>query len=94
MCWWLHLVHAATCPPSASVRQASIEDITLSWLRLICPALARRHTGPYARKMSAISSACFGTRTQSSGQALHVLKRAGDIAQRLCRDMGVSRRRA
>ena len=45
------------------------------------------------QKMSAISSACFGTRTQSSGQTLHMLKRAGDIAQRLCRDMGVSRRR-
>ena len=30
---WLHLVQAATCPPSASVRQASMEDITLSWLK-------------------------------------------------------------
>jgi len=46
------------------------------------------------RKMSATSSARFDTRTRSSGQALHVLKRAGDIAQRLCRDMGVTRRRA
>ena len=56
MCWWLHFVQAATCPPSASVRQASIADITLSWLRLICPVLARRHAGPYLRKISAISS--------------------------------------
>jgi hypothetical protein len=64
-----HLARPATCPPSASVRQASIADITLSWERLTCPvdrqsfarkrregALARRHAGPWARKMSAISS--------------------------------------
>ena len=53
---WPHLVQAATCPPRASVRQVSIADMTLSWIRLTCPALARRHAGPYLRKMSAISS--------------------------------------
>jgi hypothetical protein len=55
------LAQPATCPPSASVRQASIADITLSWVRLTCPALACRHAGPWARKMSAISSLGRGT---------------------------------
>ena len=61
MCRCPQLAQPATCPPSASVRQASIADITFSWVRLTCPALARRHAGPWARKMSAISS--FGRRT-------------------------------
>ena len=69
MCWWLHFVQAATCPPSASVRQASIADITLSWLRLICPVLARRHAGPYLRKISAISSVDLGTRARTLFQS-------------------------
>lgn len=34
MCRWPHPAQPATCPPSASVRQASIADITLSWPRL------------------------------------------------------------
>jgi hypothetical protein len=46
----------------ASVRQASIAAITFSWVRLTCPALAFRHAGPRARKMSASSSAGRGTR--------------------------------
>ena len=46
------------------------------------------------RKMSAISSVRSDTRTRSSGQALHMFKRAGDITQRLCRDMSVPRRGA
>ena len=61
MWWWPHLAHPATCPPSASVRQASIADITFSWPRLTWPALARRHAGPYRRKMSAISNRGRGT---------------------------------
>ena len=64
MCWWPHLAQPATCPPSASVRQASIADITLSWVRPTCPARARRHAGPWARKMSAISSRGRGTRPE------------------------------
>ena len=32
----------STCPPSAAVRQLSKADITLSWPRLIRPALAGR----------------------------------------------------
>ncbi len=61
MWWWPQLAQPATCPPSASVRQASIADITFSWVRLICPALARRHAGPWVRKMSASSSEGRGT---------------------------------
>jgi hypothetical protein len=57
----------ATCPPSSSVRQASIAEITLIWDRLTCPALACRHAGPWARKMSAISS--FGRDTSAPGHS-------------------------
>ena len=32
-------------------------DITFSWSRLTCPALARRHAAPWSRKISATSSA-------------------------------------
>ncbi len=39
-----------------AVRQLSIADMTLSWLRLKCPAWARRQAGPWARKTSATSS--------------------------------------
>ena len=67
MWWWPHLAHPATCPPSASVRQASIADITLSWARLTCPALACRHAGPWVRKMSAISR--FGRGTPAPGHS-------------------------
>jgi len=45
----------ATCPPSAAVRQFSIADITLSWPRLIWPALARAMSA-VPRKMSATSA--------------------------------------
>src|SRR5450631_3462566 len=47
----------ATWPPSAAVRQRSIAVITFIWPRLMCPALARRHAGPWSRKMSATSRA-------------------------------------
>ena len=53
---WAQSSQRATCPPSAAVRQFSIADITLSWPRLTWPALARRHAGPWPRKMSATSS--------------------------------------
>ena len=52
-----HFSQRATCPPSAAVRQRSIADITLSWSRLTCPALALRHAAPWPRKISATSSA-------------------------------------
>src|ERR1700731_310328 len=51
----------STCPPSAAVRQRSIADITLSWPRLIRPALAEGHAAPWAREISAPPS--FGRDT-------------------------------
>ncbi len=94
---WLHLAQAATCPPSVSVRQASIADITLSWLRLTCPALARRHAGPCLRNMSAISSLSRGKaralpRSLFAGlqvQQFERFKRAGGIPDHLWRDFGI-----
>ena len=51
-----------TWPPSAAVRQRSMADITFSWSRLTWPALARRHAGPWSRKISATSKAGRSTR--------------------------------
>src|ERR1700751_791715 len=51
----------ATWPPSATVRQRSMADITFSWSRLTCPALALRHAVPWSRKTSATSNAGRGT---------------------------------
>ena len=62
-----HFSQRRTCPPSATVRQFSIADITLSWSRLTCPALAERHAGPWSRKISATSSA--GRDTAASAYA-------------------------
>src|SRR6266568_4176443 len=53
---WAHSSQRATWPPSAAVRQFSIADITFNWPRLTWPALARRHAGPWPRKISATSS--------------------------------------
>jgi hypothetical protein len=46
----------STWPPSATVRQRSIADITFNWSRLTWPALAARHAAPWSRKISATSS--------------------------------------
>ena len=54
---WAQFSQRATWPPSAAVRQRSIADITFSWSRLTCPALALRHAAPWSRKISATSSA-------------------------------------
>ena len=64
---WPHLAQPATCPPSASVRQASIADMNLSCERVTCPVLACRLAGPWARKTSAISS--FGRDTPVPGHS-------------------------
>ena len=48
-----------------AVRQLSIADITFNWPRLTWPALARRHTGPWPRKISATSSDGRDTRGAS-----------------------------
>ena len=60
---WPHasLSQRATWPPSAAVRQRSMADITFSWSRLTCPALALRHAAPWSRKLSATSNAGRGT---------------------------------
>ena len=57
--FWLCAQLLAARDMSAERRRAavpSIADITLSWPRLTWPALARRHVGPWPRKMSATSS--------------------------------------
>src|SRR4029077_12242317 len=54
---WAQSSQRATWPPSATVRQRSMADITFSWSRLTCPALARRHATPWSRKISATSNA-------------------------------------
>src|SRR6202171_6391799 len=89
----------ATWPPRAAVRQFSIADITLSWPRLTWPALARRHAGPWPRKMSATSSDGRDTRILASGRRLgplglvgDMLQRAHDLPDRLGGDAGVERR--
>src|SRR6266851_2826167 len=89
----------ATWPPSAAVRQFSIADITLSWPRLTWPALARRHAGPWPRKISATSSDGRNTRRASGGWfgalpelARDAIERAHDLADRLGGDPRIERR--
>ena len=81
------------------MRQLSIADITLSWPRLTWPALARRHAGPWPRKISATSSAGRDTRAalQAGGSDLLELER--DVSSglmtsldRLGGDAGIERR--
>src|SRR6202162_5515019 len=67
MAMWAHFSQRATWPPSAAVRQFSIADITLSWPRLIWPALAWRHAGPWPRKISATSSTVRDTGSYAGG---------------------------
>jgi hypothetical protein len=57
----------ATWPPSATVRQRSMADITFSWSRLTWPAFAERHAAPWSRKISATSS--FGRGISAGGYA-------------------------
>src|SRR6516165_12494544 len=58
---WPQSSQRSTCPPSAAERHCSIADITWSWPRLTCPALARRQSAPWRSKTSATSS--LGRRT-------------------------------
>src|SRR3984885_557918 len=97
---WLcaHFSQRATCPPSAAVRQLSIADITFNWPRLTWPALARRHTGPWPRKMSATSSDGRDTRRASGGRfgallelARNTIERTHDLPDGLGGDAGVER---
>src|SRR5450432_1823878 len=81
---WLcaHSSQRATCPPRAAVRQLSIADITFNWPRLTWPALARRHAGPWPRKMSATSSDGRDTRRASGGWFGTLLELARDAIER------------
>src|SRR3989442_16039292 len=72
-------------------------DMTLSWPRLTWPALARRHAGPWPRKISATSSAGRDKRARALGGRLHrrdeMLERARDLPERFEGDAGVERGR-
>src|ERR1700704_723674 len=86
----------ATCPPSAAVRQFSIADITFNWPRLTWPALARRHAGPWPRKMSATSSErrdkCCASGWRLGLRQRDAVERAHDLLDRLGGDARVERR--
>src|SRR5450755_3844605 len=97
---WLcaHFSQRATWPPSAAVRQLSIADITLSWPRPTWPALARRHAGPWPRKMSATSSDGRDMCRASGGRfgafvelARNAIERAHDFADGFGGDAGIER---
>src|SRR5216684_6218346 len=89
----------ATWPPSAAVRQLSIADITFNWPRLTWPALARRHAGPWPRKMSATSNDGRDTSSLASGGRLsslelqcNMFQRAHHLPDRLGGDARIERR--
>src|SRR5882672_6011574 len=77
-----HFSQRATCPPSAAVRQLSIADITFNWPRLTWPALARRHAGPWSRKMSATSKAGRDISASASAGRPDLLELERDVLQR------------
>src|SRR5215831_4191109 len=95
MWMWSHFSQRATWPPSAAVRQRSIADITFSWPRLRWPAWARRQAGPWARKISATSTAGRANSAAASGGRRHdeMFERALDLADGARGDLGVERRR-
>src|SRR5580693_2459805 len=94
-----HFSQRATCPPSAAVRQFSIADMTFSWPRLTWPALALRHAGPWARKMSATSRQGRAMRLLSVGRRCldqapaKPLQGTCDLADRVDGDARIERRR-
>src|SRR5271156_7152709 len=77
-----HFSQRATWPPSAAVRQLSIADITFNWPRLTWPALARRHAGPWPRKMAATSSDGRDTCRASGGWFGGLLELGRDVIER------------
>src|SRR5260370_34775648 len=96
---WAHSSQRATWPPRAAVRQLSIADITFSRPRLTWPALARRHAGPWPRKMSATSSCERDTPGASGGRfgalldlARNAIERADDLPDGLGGDARIERR--
>src|SRR6516165_5454010 len=90
---WAHSSQRSTCPPSATVRQRSIADMTLSWPRLTWPAWEARQAGPRWRKMSANSTAGRDNGRASAGHLPQKVERAGYLADRADGDAGVERRR-
>src|SRR6516165_5851137 len=90
---WAHSSQRSTCPPSATVRQRSIADMTLSWPRLTWPAWEARQAGPRWRKMSATSTAGRDNGRASAGHLPQKVERAGYLADRADGDAGVERRR-
>src|SRR5450631_2642822 len=98
MASWAQSSQRATWPPRAAVRQFSIADITLSWPRPTWPALARRHAGPWPRKMSATSSDGRDMCRASGGRfgafvelARNAIERAHDFADGFGGDAGIER---
>src|ERR1700687_970648 len=85
----------AKCPPRAAVRQLSMADMTFNWPRLTRPALARRHAGPWARKISATSIGGCGKTGRALRRRPHpcdeMFERAGDLAERLEGDARIER---
>ena len=79
---WAQASQRSTCPPNAAVRQRSIADITLSWPRLIWPALALRHAAPWRWKISATSSDGGDMRRASGGRFDALLELARDAIER------------
>ena len=73
--------------------ERSIADMTFSWPKLTCPALASRQASPRWRKISASSTAGRDKRAAvSRASHLQKVERAGDLADRVDRDTGVERR--
>src|ERR1700746_2682580 len=94
---WPHASQRSTCPPSVAVRQLSMADMTLSWPRLTWPALG---DAPCRSVIAEdIRNLQHGTGQVPRGlrRRLHrrnaLLKRAGDLAERLEGDAGVERGR-
>src|SRR5260370_41738515 len=90
-----HFSQRATWPPRAAVRQLSIADMTFNWPRLTWPALARRHAGPWARKISATSIVGRDKASRVLRRRPHprdeMFERAGDLPKRLEGDARIER---
>ena len=76
----MHVLHVcaqssqrSTWPPSAEARQVSIADMIFKGPRPTWPALAVRHAGPWARKMSATSRRGRAMGRQAGGGRLAML---------------------
>src|SRR6516225_5550983 len=89
---WAHSSPRLTCPPSATVRQRSIADMTLRLPRLTWPAWEARQAGPRWRKMFATSTTGRDNGRVSAGHLQQQVERARHLADRTDGDAGVERR--